>query len=141
MHDDDVPEETPYSEDLARLALIALEQGIGAVNEGGPLVPFVLTEEGQHRRLEQFMAPTFEEGIGQARAYAGQCISGRVVIVFDGYLCTPEGDQFDAIYAHAFEAGQLNSHVFAQRYRPADDAGDFGLIDEPVYCGEEDSLF
>jgi hypothetical protein len=37
-----------------------------------------------------------------------------VVVAWDGYL-TREGDRQDAIFVHAFEAGDEASFVFAQR--------------------------
>lgn len=140
MHDDD-PQSVPFSDALAELALFALEHGVRSVDEGGPLVPFVVIEQGKGPEVRQFMAPTVEESLEQARAYAAAAIGGRVVIAYEGYLQTPEGEKYDAIYAQAFEDGEPNSHVFAQCYEPGGEGKAFGLIDEPVYCAEEEPLF
>ena len=38
-----------YSQELIELAFAALDHGIDSVREGGPLIPFVMTESGEGR--------------------------------------------------------------------------------------------
>ncbi len=89
------------------------------MRDGGPLIPFVITERNGERALARYVDETLEAGLARAIASikANPKVAERAVLVYDGYLTLPNGDRFDAIYAEAIEAGDVVT-VMAQRYKP-----------------------
>ena len=58
-----------YSQELIDVAFAALDHGIDSVREGGPLIPFVMSETGSERTLTRFAADMLEEGLEQVIAH------------------------------------------------------------------------
>jgi hypothetical protein len=124
-----------YSQELIDLAFAALDHGIDSVREGGPLIPFVMTESGEGRTLDRFASDLLEDAVTQAIAYvqASRSQPGtRHVLAYDGYLTLPTGERFDAIYAEGVEAGTDVVMALAQRYRPKRSLRKFETIGNPA---------
>jgi hypothetical protein len=124
-----------YSQELIDLAFAALDHGIDSVREGGPLIPFVMSETGSERTLTRFAAEMLEEGLEQGithvvakRADAGT----RHVLVYDGYVRLPDGERSDAIYAEGVEADSSVVMGLAQRYRPKKALRRFEALGNPM---------
>lgn len=112
---------TEHSQPLVDLAFAALDHGVDSVRGGGPLVPFVMIEDGSDRTLIRFAAELLEDGLAQAVAKIGERRNDegmRHALAYDGYLTLPSGERFDAIYVEAVEAGHQDVMILAQRYRP-----------------------
>ena len=60
-----------YSQELIDLAFAALDHGIDSVREGGPLIPFVMSETGSERTLTRFAAEMLEEGLEEFSTVLG----------------------------------------------------------------------
>jgi predicted nucleotidyltransferase len=58
-----------YSQELIDLAFAALDHGIDSVREGGPLIPFVMTERDEGRTLDRFASDLLEDAVAQAVAH------------------------------------------------------------------------
>jgi len=103
------------------LVWTALDHGLGSVEGGGPLTPFVIREEADVVSVHRFVAPTLEDGLDQARAFARRSgpATTCVAIVYDGYL-TLDGVRRDAIFVQAQAAGATTSDLFAQQYESRD---------------------
>ena len=132
--------EVPPSDQLLDLVFAALDHGIESVQEGGPLIPFALTEGSDGRNLTRFVAETLEEGQQQARSHLrGQGATARAAIAYDGYL-TVDGERSDAVLVEGHERGQAASVTFAQRYRPGGRLRKFTTIGNAAFLGEGDPL-
>ena len=124
-----------YSQELIDLAFAALDHGIDSVREGGPLIPFVMTESDEGRTLDRFASDLLEDAVAQAIAsvQASRSQPGtRHVLAYDGYLTLPTGERFDAIYAEGVEAGTEVVMSLAQRYRPKRSLRKFETIGNPA---------
>ena len=122
------------------LVFVALDHGIDSVTEGGPLIPFALTETGDGRDLTRFATETLEEGQARARDHVRAAGADRAAIAYDGYL-TVEGDRNDAIFVQAQERGESDSVLFAQRYRPGGRFKKFTTIGNAAFVERGESLF
>jgi hypothetical protein len=117
-------QEITVSEALQELTILGIDHGIESIRDGGPLVPFVIVEQGGVRRLQRCLAgqPDAMDLEGSVMAAVGVAREAmatpdaRVVLVYDAYLRS-EGERFDAVYAEAAEGGAVAA-VIAQRYRP-----------------------
>ena len=121
------------------LVFFALDLGIESVAEGGPLIPFAVTETLDGRELARFVAGTLEEGHAQALRHVRSGDALRVVAAHDGYL-TVEGERSDAFFVEAEERGQGLSLTFAQRYRPAGRFKKFATIGNAAFVESGESL-
>lgn len=124
-----------YSQELIDLAFAALDHGIDSVREGGPLIPFVMSETGSERTLTRFAAEMLEEGLEQGIAHvvAKRADAGtRHVLVYDGYIRLPDGERSDAIYAEGVEADSSVVMGLAQRYRPKKALRRFEALGNPM---------
>lgn len=99
------------------MLFLGLDHGVASVRDGGPLIPFVVTERNGERTLARFVAETLEEGVAQAVESIKANPADRSVLVYDGYLTLPNGERFDAVYAEAVDATGAVT-VMAQRYKP-----------------------
>ena len=122
------------------LVFVALDHGIDSVTEGGPLIPFALTETSDGRDLSRFATETLEEGQARARDHVRAAGADRAAIAYDGYL-TVEGDRNDAIFVEAQERGEGYSVMFAQRYRPGGRFKKFTTIGNAAFVERGESLF
>jgi hypothetical protein len=127
---------TTPSDELMELAFFALDHGVESVREGGPLIPFAVTETAAGRDLSRFMAETLEQGQEEARRHVrSQPDADRVAVAYDGYA-TIEGERSDAIFVEAHERGQPASVIILQRYRPRGRLKKFDTIGNPALAGE-----
>jgi hypothetical protein len=133
-----------YSQELIDLAFAALDHGVDSVREGGPLIPFVMSESGAERSLDRFASDLLEDAVAQAVAHVQAVRSQpgtRHVLAYDGYLTLPTGERFDAIYAEGVEAGTEVVMALAQRYRPKRPLRKFETVGNPALLpGESGKL-
>lgn len=103
--------------ELLDLVGAALDHGIRSVQDGGPMIPFVIHHGPDGATLHRFVAETFEEGQDHARAFAWRAgpATIRIALAYDGYL-TLDGERRDAIFVQAQAAGTPTSDLFAQQY-------------------------
>lgn len=123
------------SGELADLVLAALDHGVDSVREGGPLIPFVMSDTGSERTLARFVAERLEDGVAQAVAHvaAKRDETGtRHALVYDSYLTLPSEGRSDAIYAEGVEAGSDGVMILVQRYRPKRALRRFDTIGNPA---------
>ncbi len=144
-------DEIPLGPKLIDLTQAALEHACDSIAGGGPLVPFVMWSKDDGKpELNRFLQPADTEGeydLGESveRAHdfllslAGK--AERAVFAFDGMLTLEDGEQVDAIFLEAFEAGAEYAYRFAQCYTPMSEADDFAPIDEPVLVEEFEPLW
>lgn len=136
--------EPTISEKLIELVFSAIEHGIESVRTAGsPITPFAMISEGENQSLHRFAA---EGGIKKAKKYFAAHIAAlppeaiRYAIAADAVVTI--GDRpHDAIVIEAGERGQESAHLFAQRYRPANEHGPLVPFGNPVYMGETKLLF
>jgi hypothetical protein len=102
-------------QEVTDLALDALEHALSSIARGGPLIPLVMSEGPDGRRLERFIADFLEEGIQLAREHLARTQPTRAVLVYDGFL-TLDGQRTDALFAECFTRDDNESFRFAQRY-------------------------
>jgi hypothetical protein len=103
-----------------------------------------MDEGGREGRPAAVSDRSRREGVQLAQDFA-RTLGGRadlVAVAWDGYL-TREGRRQDAIFVHAYEAGEAASFILAQQYTPADDRERtrpeaFG---NPILCAVEEPLF
>lgn len=113
--------------------LAALDHGIDSVRGGGPLVPFVIAERDRQRGLARFVHETLESGLAEAVAAIKRDPPGpeqRSVLVYDGYLTSPDGVRLDAIHAEGLDAHGVIT-VMAQRYKPGKMLRRFETVGNP----------
>lgn len=126
-------------ETLVDLIYSALEHGVASVAEsGGPLIPFLLVQNGEDIRIHRFDADELVEGIAAAENFARELEAAPeyFVIAFDGYL-TVDDRKDDAIYVKGFAGDERDGYVFAQRYIPASDDNDFQPYENVAYVDNE----
>lgn len=121
----------------------ALDHGVDSVRaSGGPLIPFVMYDDGTGLRLERLMTERLEEGVvrGRELVRALPVSAACYVVVYDGYI-TIGGVKCDAILAEGAERGQPRGVQMAQRYRPRRGLfGKFQVIGNAALLGEAENL-
>jgi hypothetical protein len=113
---------------------LTLNHGVGSVEKGGPLIPFVLVASNGGRQIKRFNLDRLDEAVDAAFAFASdaQTESSRVAVAFDGSL-TWEGKRTDAIYVEASD-GTTSAHVLvAQRYARKRRFSKLRRLGNPVY--------
>jgi hypothetical protein len=131
--------ELPLSDELTDLVFTALDHAVGSVAEGGPLIPFAVTEGAEGRKLARFVAERLEDAQAQARlALKADADASRVALAYDGYL-TVEGERTDAVFVEAQERGQ-DAVAFAQRYGAGGRFRKFATIGNAAFLGPADPL-
>lgn len=127
------------SDQLMEFALFALDHATASVvPEGGPLVPFSMTEGEEGRKLARFPGE-LEAGQHHAREAVRAAADARLAAVaWDGYL-TVDGQRSDAVFVEAAERGDDESVILAQRYavsgrfrKKAEALGNAGLVGRGV---------
>lgn len=129
-------------DELTDLTSFALDHAVNSVSSGGPLIPFVVVENVQGRRLARFAAATLEEGVAQARNHLATADHGdarRLAVAYDGYLSI-DGGRWDAVYIEAQDTGTAQAFVFPQRYKPKARLRKFRSVGDAVSLGAVDPL-
>jgi hypothetical protein len=128
---------------FTNLLFKALDHGVDSVRAGGgPLVPFVMHDDGTGLRIDRMVTPRLEEGPDRCRDFARRLPGSTAcyAVVYDGYL-TVGGVKHDAIIAEGAERGQPRGARMAQRYRPRRGLlGKFALIGNPALLEDADNL-
>lgn len=133
-------ERIPASDELIEFVFTALDYGTGTVEEGGSLIPFVISETAKGLELTRFVSETLEEGRAQAKKHVSSSEADRVAVVYDGYL-TVEGERSDAVFVEAQERGTESSVIFAQRYRLGGRIRKFSTVGNAAFTGNGGGLF
>jgi hypothetical protein len=134
-----MPNSLGISDSLLELVFTALDHGTGSIEQGGPLVPFVMTE-GEQRQLTRFVADKYGESVARAREHVA-CPSGsteRWALAYDG-IVTLEGVRTDAIFVEAGKRGIYHRVIFAQRYQAGPDGRALRPIGNAAYLGKDES--
>ena len=130
------------SQKLSQLLFMALDHGVDSVREGGPLIPFLMSSEGEKISMQRFASDQLEEATSLGRQHAaGLPRSVRLAaFVYDGYV-TVGAKKSDAVMVEAYERGMPQAVVFAQRYQPASGDTKLELIGNAAYVGTTKPLF
>ena len=110
------------TDELMAVVVLAAEHAIDSVRDGGPLVPFVLSESALGtRRLQRILIGSpvdLSTSVARARALAGRSAGDEAIVAcaYAGQLGTGPDAQ-SAIFVEARE-GRAPALVFAQCYRP-----------------------
>ena len=107
--------------ELTTLVMDALEHGIRSIeDEGGPLVPFLLSVDAAGQRsLNRFVADPYEDGVAAAQEFAaglGTEVT-LVALAVDGYLRDDADQRVDAILVMGQARGVDETFVFGQAYK------------------------
>lgn len=124
---------------LLALAVAALDLGVDDAREG-VLIPSLLVEAPEGRRLQRYIADCLEDGVAAARAAVREQRPQLAALVYDGYV-TFEGERLDAVVVEAGRPELGDSLVLAQRYRPWRGLHRFDVIGDVADCGPAPSLF
>jgi hypothetical protein len=121
---------------------LALDHGINSIQEGGPLIPFVVTEEGRKRMLQRFGAQPYEQAVAEARAAVARLSPQvtRYALAYDGYL-TQQGTKADAVIVQGAERNAGMAYLLAQRYVPKAAGQQMETVGNAAYLGREALLF
>jgi hypothetical protein len=113
----------------------------GVVPDGGPLIPFALTEGADGRLLQRFVGE-----LGAMQEAARQIVRGMqglelAAVAWDGYL-TVDGQRTDAVFVEASDGSGDPSVLLAQCYAKA---GRFrratATVGEPILVERRTPLF
>jgi hypothetical protein len=100
---------------LVNAGFFALDHAMeSVVASGGPLVPFAVITVGGETKLYRFPGD-MAEGQAKAREMVSGSGASMAAVAWDGFL-TVDGQRTDAVFAEAFEAGDPESILLAQRY-------------------------
>jgi len=136
--------ELPISERLMEMIFFALDHGVGSVQAGGPLVPFVVThdESAELPVLQRFLSETLETSLVEARRHCATVAADikYCVLAYDGFV-TVDGSKNDAIMVEAFERGTEEAVCFAQRYKPKGFLRKFSVVGNAAFLGMSPALF
>jgi hypothetical protein len=127
---------------LGDLIFLALDHGVDSIRQGGPLVPFIMTDTDGKRSFNRFVAEPYEKAVAEAKAAATKLPpqSHLYALAYDGFI-TVGGKKYDAIIVHGAERGQGNAYLLAQRYVPASNGKPLESIGNPAFIGRENALF
>ncbi|MBS1581193.1 MAG: hypothetical protein JST66_03235 [Bacteroidetes bacterium] len=122
--------------------LKGLEHGIASIRgNGGPLIPFVLSQAGDKKDLTHFATDRYEDGPRMAEQHLKRSSPAPdlALIAFDGYL-TWEGKKYDAVVVRAFAKGPTKAAVFAQRYVPNASGNGIETVGNVALIGREPNI-
>ena len=130
------------SQPLEDLIFLALDHGVDSIRQGGPLVPFAMSDTQGKRSLNRFVAEPYEKAVAETKASIAKLPpqANLYVIAYDGFI-TLGGKKYDAIIVHGAERGKGKAYLFAQRYIPAKDGTPFEAVGNPAFVAREDALF
>jgi hypothetical protein len=114
---DEHQDASPLSETMTNLAAFALRHALESIDASrGPLIPFMVTQTGEARHLQRFVADNLQDAVRAANEQAEQADKGEfLVVAWDGYV-TSDGERHDAVFIRLGERGAAVSEVFVQRY-------------------------
>lgn len=144
-----MPDEIELSEKLSRLIDTALEHGCEAIEEGGSLSPFVLSERGNEQSLARVIdgsdkeSVDLEASVAKARDLGRARNQGadRVAIVYDARIGDKDGGKVDALIVEVFETNLPATLVLALPYQPAEHPDGFGVLGEVEMVDQHDPLW
>jgi hypothetical protein len=122
-------------ERFADLVFFALDYGVGSVDEGGPLVPFVIVQDSDGQRsLKRFAVGQLEVSAEAAFEHARGSLATdkRVAVVVDTFL-SHEAVRTDAIVVEANDGPSGTNIMVAQRYRPKQRLRRLKTLGEPIF--------
>ncbi len=130
------------SQRLSQLLFMALDHGVDSVRGGGPLIPFLMSSEGEKISMQRFAAERLEEATSMGRQEAASVPRSvrLAAFAYDGYV-TIDAKKYDAVMVEAYERGMPQAVVFAQRYQPVSGGTKLELIGNPAYVGTTKPLF
>jgi hypothetical protein len=108
------------------------------VQEGRPLIPFLLSTGSGRPTLQRFVADSSDRSREMAAEAASMLPADVNLYAFaiDGILRDENERQQDAIIVEAGQRGQAVAFLFAQRYLPKDVTQDFQVLGKPGLVGE-----
>ena len=118
---------------LNDLMFYALDHGVSSINEGGPLIPFVVFESNGARKISRFVTQPYEVSVEKARNFilTEKKNIDRYALAFDGFV-TPQGIKYDAILVQAGEKGSNEAMAVGIRYKPKTSSQKFETIGNPI---------
>lgn len=131
----------------ANLVFLGLEHGIDSIRDGGPLVPFVITELAGVHDVTRFAAGNLEHAgdlgasVERAVEHVRSLTLGpddSAVVAYDGYLSTDADGRQDAIFVEAID-GLGHVAFVAQRYRPKGRLRGFQVLGNPALLPATDA--
>lgn len=130
------------SKKLMDLIFLGLDHGIESIKEGGPLIPFIITESDGERYLHRFVTERIEEGKEKAEEHLKKLNPSPeyAIVACDGYL-TIEGKKYDAILVKGFDKKEDEGYILAQRYTPRTFLKTLKTIGNAAFLGNEPSIF
>ena len=130
------------SQPLGDLIFLALDHGVNSIREGGPLVPFAMSNTQGKASLNRFVAEPYEKAIAETKASIAKLPpqANLYAIAYDGFI-TVGGKKYDAIIVHGAERGNGKAYLLAQRYIPAKEGKPLETVGNPDFVGREDALF
>jgi len=135
---------------LGDLIDLAFNHAGSSVEQGGPLVPFVLSERGKKRDIQRCLVAgrTKDEwDLGASVQKAREMVrsrparADRALAIFDGRLGTSPKDKEDAFFVEAFETGMPAAALLAWRYRPGDQPGGFKFKGEIALVDQTEPMW
>jgi hypothetical protein len=108
------------TESMMALIFMALDHSVSSVENGGPLIPFVIfVDSSGEKQLRRFVADSLEKGRAMALEFVGALPASteRYAVATDGYLRS-ESTREDAVVVEGSERGMAEAIIFAQRYSP-----------------------
>jgi hypothetical protein len=105
------------NEQLLALVSFTVEHALASIEQGAPLIPFLISEKDGERLLGRFFTGRLEDSVEELVRNAQATISSvdRLALAFDGYV-TSDGLKAEAIVVRATESSEGLSHNFGQRY-------------------------
>ncbi len=130
------------SQKLGDLIFLALDHGVDSIRQGGPLVPFAISDTQGQRNLDRFVAEPYEKAVAETKASIAKLPpqADLYAIAYDGFV-TVGGKKYDAIIVHGAERGKGKAYLLAQRYIPAKNGKRLETVGNPAFIGREESLF
>jgi hypothetical protein len=107
------------SEELLVLLAEALDHGFASIEDlGGPLIPFVILDQGDRKELHRMVVEDSASAIahGAAMILAAPASALRYALTHDAYVRIGE-ERYDAIIVHASERSLDGGVALAQCYR------------------------
>ena len=123
-------------------AYIGLDHGINSIaDNGGPLIPFVLSQTGSEKKLQRFVTDKYEDGPLQAEDYLKNLTTkpDKALIAFDGFV-TLGGEKSDAIIVRCYDKLESDGLILAQRYAPKKDSKGVEPVGNATLLGRDLNL-